>query len=481
VTAAFLIPLLPTLLWWWETGSWIYLRGWINLEYLVLLGIAFLFPSWGMITLLTVEMCIALVEPIAHLYYFSIHDALFSIRYLRYIPVHRLIGYVCLLLVYALVSAAILRVTLGDHRRKCANQLVCALLVCGLLAGSADLFLGRFHPLLHLGPQLGDVDVHRVRIIRAPIASILIGVYLWHDHVTIGPSTPLTSSLSKAIAEIPAGNEPDIVLVLTESWGLANDDRVNQAQMQPYRNPAIGNLYRVQTGSVAFVGATTSGETRELCGNSEGNFSLFETDVYFDLCWPARLKSSGYHTLAVHGFTPGMFRRGEWYQRFGFEDSAFLPDLKRDGAAMCDGSFPGICDEDVAQWIGDWLLAHSDGRPDFVHWVTLNSHLPVPQVGKNLSLQQCAAVGIDRQQSLCSWFMLVFHVHQSVASLALRPGLRPTVFVIVGDHAPPFMRAATRNQFSQTRVPFVMLVPRSIPLRALGSKPAQAAAISSAN
>ena len=67
VTAAFLIPLLPTLLWWWETRSWIYLRGWINLEYLVLLGIAFLFPSWGTITLLTVEMCIALVEPIAHL------------------------------------------------------------------------------------------------------------------------------------------------------------------------------------------------------------------------------------------------------------------------------------------------------------------------------------------------------------------------------------------------------------------------------
>jgi hypothetical protein len=67
-------------------------KGWISLEYLVLLGIAFLFPCWGMITLLTVEMCIALVEPIAHLYYFSIHDALFSIRYLLYIPVHRLTG-----------------------------------------------------------------------------------------------------------------------------------------------------------------------------------------------------------------------------------------------------------------------------------------------------------------------------------------------------------------------------------------------------
>ena len=473
MVAAFLIPLLPTLLWLWETHSWVFLRGWINLEYLVLLGIAFLFPSWGTITLLTVEMCIALVEPIAHLYYFSIHDALFSIRYLRYIPVHRLIGYVCLLLVYALVSAATLRVTLGDHRRKCAMQMVCALLVCGLLAGSADLFLGRFHPLFHLGPQWGDVDVHRVRIIRAPVASILYSEYLWHGHGTTGSSTPLASSLSKAIAEIPAGNEPDIVLVLTESWGLANDDRINQAQIQPYRNPAIGNLYRVQTGSVSFFGATTRGETRELCGNSEGNSSLNVTDAYFDMCWPARLKSAGYHTLAVHGFTPGMFRRGEWYQRFGFEDSAFLPDLKRDGAAVCGGSFPGICDADVAQWIGDRLLTHRDGRPDFVHWVTLNSHLPVPRLSENMPLQPCAVVGIDRQESLCSWFMLVLRVHQSVARLALRPGLRPTVFVIVGDHAPPYMRTEIRNQFSQTSVPFVLLLPRSIPLPAARSAHAQ--------
>jgi phosphoglycerol transferase MdoB-like AlkP superfamily enzyme len=152
---------------------------------------------------------------------------------------------------------------------------------------------------------------------------------------------------------------------------------------------------------------------------------LFETDAYFDMCCPARLKSTGYHTLAVHGFTPGMFCRGEWYQRFGFEESVFLPNLKRDATTMCGSSFPGICDADVVQWIGDRMLAHRDGRPDFVHWVTLNSHLPVPQLGENLPLQQCAAAGIDREQSLCIWFMLVLRVHQSVASLALRPGLRP--------------------------------------------------------
>jgi phosphoglycerol transferase MdoB-like AlkP superfamily enzyme len=163
-----------------------------------------------------------------------------------------------------------------------------------------------------------------------------------------------------------------------------------------------------------------------------------------------------------------MFQRQQWYKRFGFENSVFLMELKQAGAAMCGGFLPGICDADVARWIGDRLLTHRDERPDFVHWVTLNSHLPVPALDDNSLLQQCAVLGIDQEQSLCSWFTLVHRVHESVASLAVRPGLRPTVFVIVGDHAPPFMRSETRNRFSQTKVPFVVLIPRFISLKPIG-------------
>lgn len=460
----------------------VFFRGWINLEYLVLLGIAFLFPSWWTITLLTVEMCIALVEPIASLYYISPRDTLPSIRYLLLLPAPRLIEYGCLLIVYAISVAVALRATLGRYRRKDAKYMVALALACCLLALSTDLLLGRFSRF-HIGKRLGDVDVREMFIARSPAGSIWFENFQRRNAGKRSSIPPLllSSTLSEAMAEVPAGSKPDVVLVLTESWGLANDDRVNQAQMQPYRNPAIDNLYRVQTGSVRFAGGTTLGETRELCGNSQGYSSLSAPDAYFAGCWPARLKSAGYHTLAVHGFSPSMFHRWEWYRRFGFENSTFLPDLKQDGAAMCYGAFSGICDGDVAQWIAGRLLTHRDERPDFVHWVTLNSHLPVPDVGGNFSLQQCAAVGIDREEHLCSWFLLVLRVHESVANLALRPGLRPTVFVIVGDHAPPFIRADTRNQFSHKRVPFVVLMPRSIPLQAQGPKPVPTAAIASAN
>jgi phosphoglycerol transferase MdoB-like AlkP superfamily enzyme len=38
---------------------------------------------------------------------------------------------------------------------------------------------------------------------------------------------------------------------------------------------------------------------------------------------------------------------------------------------------------------------------------------------------------------------------------------RPTAFIIVGDHAPPFGDPALRNKFSQSDVPYVILLPRS--------------------
>ena len=141
-------------------------------------------------------------------------------------------------------------------------------------------------------------------------------------------------------------------------------------------------------------------------------------------------------------------------------------ELEHDGAALCDGALPGICDADVAQWIGTRLLATRDQHPMFVHWVTLNSHLPVPSLASKSQSGDCAVIGIDREPSLCSWFTRVLLVHNSVAKLALMPGLRPTVFVIVGDHAPPFLRASRRARFSQTNVPYVLLMPRSAPSRA---------------
>ena len=461
--AALLIPEVPALLWYLRTHSTLGFRGWINTEYLLLLCLGLLYPSRRMIALLTAELTVALLEPITHIYYFTPRDALFSLQYLLLLPFHRMVAYACVLVCYVAGCAALLHVTLGLRRLPGAARMAGLTLVLAFLPAVVDLATGHLAKYgVHVGALSHNVDVRSLHATRMPVVTLTWGLFGRFGHPAYRASEPLASALGNALAELPAHDRPDIVLVLTESWGRANDDRINQAQMQPYLGPAIARLYRFQSGTVGFDGPTTSGETRELCGDSIGNSSISNSQSFFAACWPARLGNAGYRTLATHGFTPTMFNRKAWYRRFGFQQSAFLPELQRDGAAMCDGAFPGACDADVAHWIGNQLLAPRDASPMFVHWVTLNSHLPITQLAEGSSLEECAAVGIDKEQGLCSWFMHVLIVQHSVAELALKPGLRPTIFVIVGDHAPPFLRTDLRSRFSQTSVPYVVLMPRSI-------------------
>jgi hypothetical protein len=53
-------------------------------------------------------------------------------------------------------------------------------------------------------------------------------------------------------------------------------------------------------------------------------------------------------------------------------------------------------------------------------------------------------------------------VHQSVQQAALGTTARPTVFILVGDHAPPFADSQLQADFSSTQVPYAMLTPLDI-------------------
>jgi hypothetical protein len=41
----------------------------------------------------------------------------------------------------------------------------------------------------------------------------------------------------------------------------------------------------------------------------------------------------------------------------------------------------------------------------------------------------------------------------------MRTLARPTIFILVGDHAPPFADPRLRSEFSASQVPYVMLTP----------------------
>ena len=106
-------------------------------------------------------------------------------------------------------------------------------------------------------------------------------------------------------------------------------------------------------------------------------------------------------------------------------------------------------------------LAKDDPHPYFIHWMTLNSHLPVLVPSTLASGAPCSpALSLSPNTALCSWYQLVANVHQSVSGMAMSGLGRPTVFVIVGDHTPPFVEPAVRDRFSRSVVPYVLLIPR---------------------
>ena len=108
-------------------------------------------------------------------------------------------------------------------------------------------------------------------------------------------------------------------------------------------------------------------------------------------------------------------------------------------------------------------LQNKTTSPNFIYWVTLNSHLPVPLPPQLANPAPCTFASPElNQASLCSWFQLVSNVQDSVAQLASADFSRPTIFAIVGDHAPPFSDPVLRDEFSDAEVPYFLLVPRSV-------------------
>lgn len=260
--------------------------------------------------------------------------------------------------------------------------------------------------------------------------------------------------------EVSAQDLPNVVLVLVESWGFPIDFALHQALVEPYLQAAIQERYRVVQGTVPFHGATVSGEARELCGSSMGFHLLSASAEELKSCLPARLAALGYHVLALHGMDGAMFSRSNWYRIIGFQELWFNDRFVQQGMPNCIGAFVGTCDAAVATWIGQ-RLDKPNAQPYFLHWMTLNSHLPVIVPSPLSDGAPCLpSIRLAPRTPLCSWFQLVANVHRSVSKLATGSLARPTVFIIVGDHAPPFVDSLLRNRFSSTLVPYILLLPR---------------------
>jgi len=437
-------------------------HGYINVECLAIGAFGLFLPRRMLCILLIVESVLDFSYSLCYTYRFTLGELISSLRYLTSLPPSRLFeGFA--VLVFSVLLCAMLAV--ARPRRQLRTKTILALLTCGALATAIDVVDGQNFLWRK------DATLTPYRLVRSPAAVLA----MWEvsflrvraDARTM-ENLPMDSASARGISFLerePANTEaPNVVLILVESWGLPLDNRLASALTQPFEDRRIGDEYEVSSGTVPFSGLTVPGEARELCHSTAGFAILNSAQAMAPDCLPALFHTRGYENLAVHGFLGQMFYRNVWYPQLGFDHSWFRPNLEKLGLPNCPGAFPGTCDTSIAEWVGRTLQTPSQ-KPRFIYWVTLNSHLPEPAHPSLADDGVCATQPqLEASTALCSWFRIVREEHEAVGKLALLQTTRPTVFILVGDHAPPFSSPALRAQFSSTQVPFVMLTPKALPL-----------------
>jgi hypothetical protein len=296
----------------------------------------------------------------------------------------------------------------------------------------------------------------------------LCAVDLWAQSSTRGSyraappaDAPFSSGVRQSGFDALAGRGNHLVIVMVEAMGLPRDPALQAKLVQRWRQGDIARRYEVSTGSTPFWGSTTNGEMRELCGRWDNYHKLM--DSADPNCLPARLARQGYRTTAIHGFKNEFFGRTAWYPNVGFQQLLFREDLVGPGVKSCGGVFPGACDSDVPALIGERLKGAEEKQ--FVYWLTLNSHIPVP-ASESLGTKDCARFDPDLARDhamICRLFSLWADVDAQLATMLADPSLPPTDVLLVGDHAPPFFDRSQRSQFDPERVPWVLLKHKDAP------------------
>jgi hypothetical protein len=268
------------------------------------------------------------------------------------------------------------------------------------------------------------------------------------------PGSLYTSATVQAGLDRPRPDRRNVVVIVVEALGVPADPVGKELFAADWNRRDWGTRYEVTHGQVPFYGSTTNGELRELC-NKWGNYTDFDfarTD-----CLPKRYLRAGYQTTAYHGFTKLMFARNHWFPKMGVQHMAYGQELIDRGLSICPGVFPGACDTDIAPVIATRLKQAA--QPQFVYWMTLNSHLPVLK-NRALGTADCTLGSQEWARAhpqVCRLFLVHHRLADAIDALAMDPDLPPTDFVIVGDHVPPFFDRASRALFDPADVPWIAL------------------------
>ncbi len=274
------------------------------------------------------------------------------------------------------------------------------------------------------------------------------------------PGAAFSSAREQSGFAINADGSRHLVLIMVESLGVPYNNPTMSDKLFAFykRNPDITQRYDIHEGTSPYYNSTTAGEVRELCGRWGDYYEL--VDSKDSSCLPAIMAQKGYDTHAMHSFKAPFFKRETWYPNIGFQSQEFSNDLKEKGAASCAGVFPGACDRDIPKQLAAHLK--NADKPQFLYWLTLNAHLPVPS-DKSLEVDNCEKVSpflAENFPMICRQFAIFDAVDKALVKEITAKDFPKSDILIVGDHMPPYFDRHHRTQFDPERVPWLYLKAR---------------------
>jgi len=282
-----------------------------------------------------------------------------------------------------------------------------------------------------------------------------------------GANPAVPSAATEVLSLAPAWTGP-IVLVVVESWGSFVRPQDDTFVRAPLDAPGVNARFETFAGAVHSHGHTSEAELRELCSvrmNYQEALRIplrEETRLLASRCLPSVLGRRGYRTVALHGFLPYFYQRPVWYAAVGFREVHFLGDTIFHTSRLCGTAFRGVCDDDALAAVRRRLTDDTASGKVLLYLVTLGTHLPVGQAVAAASPGFCALTpSTSADAQVCALALEVGQVLAAIARIASDDAVRDAVWIVVGDHPPPFLGGARKRLYAQDQVPFVALVPRS--------------------
>ncbi|MDR3606803.1 MAG: sulfatase-like hydrolase/transferase [Oligoflexia bacterium] len=448
-------------------GHFFYLmRPLVNIDYLLIGAIAPFVGPWVSAALYAATLANEFFINVAPVYRFEIADAIAWISQLQYVNWKVWAPSISALLAASVIGSAFaIRISSPSKLPKFENRrwVSIGFLALTFFVSAADISNGTsFVPFpVHLSYANFNIAYSGIR--RTVMAAISVPAedkpITYQALPTSGSATgPLWSQLRVTPPGAPLPQK-QISLTLVESMGLFRDPALRDRLLAPLEDPKLLAKYDVRIGTAPFRGFTLNGEFRELCAIQVTRFG----EHAIPSCLPRLLHERGYETIAFHGFTNLFYNRYQWYPQLGFDRIFFAQDMQQIGVSQkCGSGFRGLCDTAVADAIHRTLLAGSAKHPQFVYWMTLNSHLPMDSVTGSDSPFDCgASPATTPGTGVCRSSRIIYQVLAKLAEIALDPKLPPTEFIVAGDHAPPFDSPKTRALYSDSDIPTITLTPKT--------------------